>query len=235
MGLGAAAMALFLVGSGGAEASVNLIQNGGFEADAIGSTSFTDYTVTNLPPDYPASVIGYNSYASYPYGAQGEAVPPDSGSASPDASSANNKALYFVSDNSHETISQTTYLTPGVYSIGFSGYATSNGFDQPDEAYFQGSVAGQLLANYAVSTLPKTTWLHFYGTTTIATAGLYTTSFTFTANGPFSKDIIVDNVFLIAGTVPEPSTWALMLAGFAGLGFMAHRRANAKALSPLSA
>jgi len=31
------------------------------------------------------------------------------------------------------------------------------------------------------------------------------------------------------GAVPEPSTWALMLIGFAGLGFVAHRRAKKRA------
>jgi hypothetical protein len=29
------------------------------------------------------------------------------------------------------------------------------------------------------------------------------------------------------GAVPEPSTWAMMILGFAGLGFVAHRRRNA--------
>ena len=28
------------------------------------------------------------------------------------------------------------------------------------------------------------------------------------------------------GAVPEPSTWAMMLLGFAGVGFMANRRRN---------
>ncbi len=30
--------------------------------------------------------------------------------------------------------------------------------------------------------------------------------------------------FALGGAVPEPSTWAMMLAGFAGLGFMGSRR-----------
>ena len=33
----------------------------------------------------------------------------------------------------------------------------------------------------------------------------------------------------IAGAVPEPSTWAMLLIGFAGLGFMACRRKNSRA------
>lgn len=30
----------------------------------------------------------------------------------------------------------------------------------------------------------------------------------------------------ISGAVPEPSTWAMMILGFAGVGFMAYRRRN---------
>ena len=31
-------------------------------------------------------------------------------------------------------------------------------------------------------------------------------------------------------TVPEPSTWAMMILGFAGVGFMAYRRRNKTAM-----
>jgi PEP-CTERM motif-containing protein len=37
------------------------------------------------------------------------------------------------------------------------------------------------------------------------------------------------NGFLTAG-VPEPSTWAMLLLGFAGVGFMAYRRKSTQAL-----
>ena len=33
--------------------------------------------------------------------------------------------------------------------------------------------------------------------------------------------------------VPEPSTWAMMILGFAGLGFMAYRRKSILALMPV--
>jgi hypothetical protein len=36
-------------------------------------------------------------------------------------------------------------------------------------------------------------------------------------NGSISVD-------LLKAAVPEPSTWAMALAGFAGLGFLAHMR-----------
>jgi hypothetical protein len=34
----------------------------------------------------------------------------------------------------------------------------------------------------------------------------------------------------VAGGVPEPSTWAMMILGFAGIGFMAYRRESKPAL-----
>ena len=47
-----------------------------------------------------------------------------------------------------------------------------------------------------------------------------------TANAPGSD--IVNNRFMLATTsVPEPSTWAMMLLGFAGLSFAGYRRARA--------
>jgi hypothetical protein len=34
----------------------------------------------------------------------------------------------------------------------------------------------------------------------------------------------------VAGAVPEPSTWAMMILGFASIGFIAYRRKNQPAL-----
>jgi hypothetical protein len=41
---------------------------------------------------------------------------------------------------------------------------------------------------------------------------------------------IVDFTTGAVGAVPEPSTWAMMLLGFAGVGFMAYRRKSKPAL-----
>jgi hypothetical protein len=43
-----------------------------------------------------------------------------------------------------------------------------------------------------------------------------------------------DNV-AVGGGVPEPSTWALMLLGFVGLGFAGYRKAKSRRVSPLAA
>ena len=41
----------------------------------------------------------------------------------------------------------------------------------------------------------------------------------------------VDYVSVSAGAVPEPSTWVMMIIGFLGLGFIAHRRRSRPALA----
>ena len=41
---------------------------------------------------------------------------------------------------------------------------------------------------------------------------------------------LLSTTVTLAGAVPEPSTWAMMLLGFAGIGFMAYRRKSKPAL-----
>jgi len=45
----------------------------------------------------------------------------------------------------------------------------------------------------------------------------------FTVNDP-DMFILNNNFVPPVGAVPEPSIWAMMMIGFAGLGFMAYRR-----------
>ena len=36
----------------------------------------------------------------------------------------------------------------------------------------------------------------------------------------------IDTLVVSQGSVPEPSTWAMMLLGFAGLGFLSYRQSR---------
>jgi PEP-CTERM motif len=47
------------------------------------------------------------------------------------------------------------------------------------------------------------------------------------SDGPISDEIFVQ----VGADVPEPSTWAMMILGFAGIGFMAYRKNNKMALN----
>jgi hypothetical protein len=70
-------------------------------------------------------------------------------------------------------------------------------------------------------------------TGTFATTGTVISIQELTLVGPFFPtrfDFAIDNVKFdgpVAGGVPEPSTWAMMILGFAGIGLMAYRRRNA--------
>ena len=202
-------------------AATNLLANGSFETG-----DFTDWTLGGAATDgFPAVVIPYNSTASYPGGAFGEPIPPATGSLSPDP--AGNFAAYFVSDTATETLSQTVFLTPGVYSIGFSAYSPRNGYANTGDAEFSGSIAGVPLANFSVHSGPAAMWRNFDGSVDIHTAGVYTASFSFNTSLVPSADVVIDQAFVVAGGVPELSTWAMLVLGLAGLGFAGSRQGRA--------
>ena len=48
----------------------------------------------------------------------------------------------------------------------------------------------------------------------------------FSFSGQARGNTSIDNLEAIAGAVPEPSTWAMMLVGFGGVGFAMRRRRN---------
>ena len=60
-----------------------------------------------------------------------------------------------------------------------------------------------------------------FDNTTLAGLGLSPGTYTYTWNpGPTDGNLTVD----VSGVVPEPSTWAMMALGFAGIGLLAYRK-----------
>ncbi|THD63706.1 MAG: PEP-CTERM sorting domain-containing protein [Phenylobacterium sp.] len=172
---------------------------------------------------HPATIIQYNSTAGYPSGAFGESIP-TAPQISGDPDHPGNFAAYFVADDATETLSQTIHLNPGTYTIGFSAYIPLNGFDNSGDASFTGEVAGQNLVTFDVhsSGLPVQEWQTWDETLTVATAGDYLTQFTYHSGAAPAADVVIDDVFVVAGNItssaPEPAAWALMIVGFGGAG-----------------
>lgn len=219
MGLAAALLAGSAMVSGSAQAA-NLVTNGSFESGLAGWT-IGGGDLQGFPP----AAIFYNNPAGYPNGAFGEAVPQDNSmSASPDA--VGERAAYFVSDLAvSQSLSQQVFLTPGTYKVGFSAYAPANGFANAGDASFSGNIAGVQLANYLVSSGPVQTWQHFSGQSIVGTAGLFDVSFVFSTQLVPAKDVVIDRVYITrVGGVPEPSSWAMLIAGFGLVGATSRRR-----------
>ena len=202
----------------------NLVTNGSFESGLAGWT-IGGSDGQNFPP----VAIFYNSSSAYPIGAFGESVPPDNSvSLSPDA--VGQRAAYFVTDLAKaQSLSQTLFLTPGRYEFGFSAFAPQNGFNNAGDARFQATILGTTVANYFVSTGPVRTWQAFTGQTSIQTAGLYTVNFQFDTNLVPSKDIVIDRVYVAA--VPEPASWAMLIAGFGLVGLIRRRSSRPMVVS----
>jgi hypothetical protein len=59
-----------------------------------------------------------------------------------------------------------------------------------------------------------------YSNETISSMGLNTGTYVYT----WGTGAHADSLTVEIGAVPEPSTWAIMILGFLGLGWMAYRR-----------
>ena len=222
-----------------AAAVTNLIKNGSFELSGTGAGPVANWTKVNTPVSEPASIISYNSNASYPIGAFGEPVASDNNvaSASPDA--VGNQAAYFVGNVSvNESWTQLTYLGVGNYRVGFSFYLPNNGLANVNNASLDATIIGVPVAFTMIdATSVGQTWFYATGVAQITLAGHYLTALTYNSNGSPAKDIVIDRVFAIStldpatvvipptpSFVPEPGTWALMIIGFGMVGVSARRR-----------
>ena len=139
-------------------------------------------------------------------------------------------AAFFVDDSAHEDLSQLVSLVGGVqYTLSFALYATQSGANNPFSFSLMDSVGVDNLSTLtnsgSTTNDPVGQWTSYSYTFTAPTSTQYLLDFDFVSGATPAKDVLLDAVS-IAAAVPEPSTWAMMIAGFLGLGFMAYRRKN---------
>jgi hypothetical protein len=194
-------------------ASAAIVQNGSFEA------GFSNWTVnTGGDPKYPQVVIAYGQSSGYPTGAFGEIIPAPPGGGAHGA--------YFVSDTFSQSLSQSIALAAGTtYTVSYNIYSPINGTHNPFDALLQSSTAGNLSPVFHAKTLGAG-WVN-YSAAFVAGASPYAFNLNYTplGTGPSgaAADFVVDNIGITAN-VPEPATWAMMIMGFMGIGFLAYRR-----------
>jgi hypothetical protein len=85
-----------------------------------------------------------------------------------------------------------------------------------------GKEDGQGIVDLPVTYVSKTLFTDSdtFNNATFSSLGLTVGTYTYT----FGSGVNADSIVVQIGAVPEPSTWAMMILGFVGLGLMAYRR-----------
>jgi hypothetical protein len=82
--------------------------------------------------------------------------------------------------------------------------------------------------------IPNSIYISFEITNGLTGYGSFSYSYenTFLGGGQVVYDLTPLTLRVQVSGVPEPSTWAMMILGFAGVGFMAYRRRNQRRSTP---
>jgi hypothetical protein len=208
-------VALMSTGTSGA---ATIVTNGDFETGSLSGWKVDAGSDTTHPP----IVIGYNNTSGFPNGAYGESVPtPINGLTS---------GAYFSADTAPQSISQTVALIASTsYLLSFDIYAPQNGRNNPFDASLVATLNGTAISNAFSADSLTNGWV-YYSTIFVPTAAsFYDLALNFKGNGDTAADFVVDNVSIqdnvsLTTAIPETSTWAMLILGFASLGFAGYRQ-----------
>jgi hypothetical protein len=199
--------ALFSAGAANAAAIVN---NGNFQ-----SGDFTGWSIGGDAGTSAPVVIPFGSSANYPNGAFGDPIPVVPGGGT-------GFTAYFSSDTGTQTMSQSVTLAASqTYTLSYELYSPANGQANPFNASIESTVAGGTLGPFNALAFGNG-WVLESTTFTTTSAGAYQLAVDFTGGGVPAADFAIDDINISA--VPESSTWAMMILGFFGVGFIAYRR-----------
>jgi hypothetical protein len=223
--------AVLLIASAAPAKAVEVITNGGFQSGLTGWTSYTTANGTiaatpsmpGAPQPQSASVVSFDVTGS---GAS-NALFLNAGKINP---------VYGSAPGEGGGVSQTFTTTGGLatFSADIAAFTRVNGLT----AFGLMSVLldGVVLDSFDFVGPGTSTTLHnTLDFTTTLTAGQHTLQLQATrifAPGAGVTSQYFDNISLdVEAAVPEPSTWAMLILGFAGVGFMAYRRRNGAPLA----
>lgn len=202
------ALATVLAAGTTTAASAAIVTNGSFESGLSGWTVLDSIGTT---PGQGIKVITTGGTNSTGYG---DNVPNYDGT----------HAAYFVDDNAIQSLSQFVSLTGGTqYTLSFALFATESGAANPFGFALSDSVGLNLLDINFSSDVPVGVWSEYsYTFTAPITFDYYVLNFSFVSGATPAKDVLLDGVNIAA--VPEPTTWAMMIAGLGLVGFSMRRR-----------
>jgi PEP-CTERM motif len=142
-----------------------------------------------------------------------------------------------LGNSASPSVPQAGSFVDGAAKNTFSGSWIDNGASTPVSAtvFFtdpSGAISDVLSYTFAPSSGGNGSVSGFMISGILSAADLAGVGITPTATAPEGQLFVFDNAFIeahvLGAAVPEPSTWALMLLGFAGLGYAGWRQ-NAKA------
>jgi hypothetical protein len=223
--------AVLLIASAAPAKAVEVITNGNFQSGLTGWTSYTTANGTiaatpsmpGAPQPQNASVVSFDVTDS---GAS-NALFLNAGKINP---------VYGSAPGEGGGVSQTFTTTGGLatFSADIAAFTRVNGLT----AFGLMSVLldGVVLDSFDFVGPGTSTTLHnTLDFTTNLTAGQHTLQLQATrifAPGAGVTSQYFDNISLdVEAAVPEPSTWAMLILGFVGVGFMAYRRRNGAPLA----
>lgn len=204
---------LMLASATAPAAAADLILNGGFEADAPNSPTISNWNIA-LGAGDSIGLINGQGYASC-----------CGGYGSP-ASLANQFASFGAGEQGVDGIlSQTFNTAAGTYSVSFD--AGAFGGNQTVTGTAVDTVTNLVLGTLTVTRPGTSDFDAIFATSSfsfLSVGNAVKLSFTATGSNTGSADAFVDNVSVIGAAVPEPATWAMLLAGFGATGVVIRRR-----------
>ena len=129
------------------------------------------------------------------------------------------KAGVIVKEADFLSVQQAIFANPGAY-----GFTSTSNVDGPNGTALINPDPALIAASWA-----------YYGTTALLRSpdAAQTSFWADDEHLAASAQLIEGNYLIqVAEAVPEPSTWAMMILGFAGVGFMAYRRKSKPVLMP---
>lgn len=218
--LALAAIILAIAAMHGESAKAAYILNGSFEAPTPSDfPPTTSGPLYSNPPDYVYPGFGGSAtYANWTYASSAGLInvdnPPNAWYGNTPPSGYSGDQFAFVQGSG--SLSQTFAASAGSSTLSWlegsrPDFGCCNGL-QSYEVLLNGNILGTFSTPNDQNFLLHSFSVTLLASNTLVFQGLATTDST----------VFLDQVNLSA--VPEPSTWAMMLLGFVGMGFMAYRR-----------